>query len=610
MKRLLLLASTASLLSTLPAIALPACAQDDAGKDEIIVEGTRLDQRVTENGSSVAIITEEILSQYTFVVDALATAPGVTVNQNGGYGGAASVRIRGAGSEQTLVLIDGVAVNDPSAPGGGYDFARLDSDQIARIEILKGPQSTLWGTDAIGGVVNIITKRPQDGLGATLFGEVGSFDTRRGGAAVTGANETGDFRLSASRTDTDGISKADEDNGNTEDDGYEMTTLAARGGLNLPAAARLDVTLLYTDAGTEFDSFVFGAEGNVGDGGETSETEEFSGNVSLSVPLFDGKLENQLVAGFADIERVNFTAGAESFSAKGERSLLRYQGTLTIDAKSTLAFGAEQEETRADGDETSITGLFALYELKPIDSLTLTAGLRNDDHDRFGAETTGRAAVAWTPRETVTMRASWGQGFKAPTLFQTTFLCCGLTEPAMDLAPETSEGVDIGVDLRTPGGRGSASVSVFAQDTENLITFNIGRYENIAEATSRGIELAGEYRLTGWLSLGGTYAYIEAEDGDGNELIRVPPHSATLRAGIDPEGPFSGSVDLRHTGEQMDSTGPVDGWTRVDLNGAYDLSETLELYGRVENLFDADYQQLLGYGTPGLSGSAGIRVRL
>jgi len=609
MKRLFLLAGTAGLSAAFPAI-LPAFAQDDTDKDEIIVEGTRLDQLATETGSSVAIISEDLLSQYSFAVDALASAPGVTVNQNGGYGGAASVRIRGAGSEQTLVLIDGVAVNDPSAPGGGYDFARLDADQIARIEVLKGPQSTLWGTDAIGGVVNIITKRPEDGLGATLFSEVGSFNTLRGGAAVTGANETGDFRLSATRTDTDGISKADEDNGNTEDDGYEATTYAARGGLNLPASARLDATLLYTDAETEFDSFVFGAEGNVGDGDETTETEEFSGNIALTVPLFDGRLENQLVGGFADIERVNFAGGVESFSAKGERSLFRYQGTLAIDEKSTLAFGAEQEETRADGDETTITGLFALYEVKPVDSLTLTAGLRNDDHDRFGAETTGRAAVAWSPRDTVTVRASWGQGFKAPTLFQTTFLCCGVAEPASDLAPETSEGVDLGVDLRTPDGRGTASVSLFAQDTENLITFNIGRYENIAEATSRGIELAGEYRLTSWLSLGGTYAYIEAEDGDGNELIRVPNHTASLRATIDPDGPFSGSIDLRHTGDQMDSTGPVDGWTRVDLNGSYDLSETLELYGRVENLFDTDYQQLLGYGTPGLSGSAGIRVRL
>ncbi|NHK26482.1 TonB-dependent receptor [Parvularcula flava] len=609
MKRLLLLAGTAGLSAAFPAI-FPAFAQGDAYRDEIIVDGTRLDQLATETGSSVAIITDEILSQYAFVVDALARAPGVTVNQNGGYGGAASVRIRGAGSEQTLVLIDGVAVNDPSAPGGGYDFARLDSDQIARIEILKGPQSTLWGTDAIGGVVNIITKRPEEGLGATLFGEAGSFNTLRGGAAVAGANEAGDFRLSATRTDTDGISKADENNGNTEDDGYEATTWAARGGLNLPASARLDAMLLYTDAETEFDSFVFGAEGNVGDGDETTETEEFSGNIALNVPLFDGRLENQLVAGFADIERVNFASGVESFSAQGERSLLRYQGTLAIDAKSTLAFGAEQEETSADGDETTITGLFALYELKPVESLTLTAGLRNDDHDRFGSKTTGRAAVAWSPRETMTVRASWGQGFKAPTLFQTTFLCCGLTEPASDLAPETSEGVDLGVDLRTPDGRGTASISVFAQDTENLITFNIGRYENIAEATSQGIELSGEYKLTGWLTLGGTYAYIEAEDGDENELIRVPNYTATLRATFDPGGPFSSSIDLRHTGKQMDSTGPVDGWTRVDLNGSYDLSETLELYGRVENLFDADYQQLLGYGTPGLSGSAGIRVRL
>lgn len=606
MNRSLLLASAAIFSLFTPALA------QDKDDETIIVTGTRLPQPLAEAGTSIDVIGTETLESHDFVFDALASAPGVTVNQNGGFGGAASVRIRGAGSEQTLVLIDGVPVNDPSTPGGGYDFARLDTADIDRIEILKGPQSTLWGTDAIGGVISIVTKKPEDGLGGSLFADYGSFNTARGGLSVDGANRTGDFRLAVTGITSDGISKADEANGNTEKDGYEAATLSAKGGLNLPAGARLDATFLSTVADTEFDSFVFGAEGSVGDGDENAESEERTGTVTLSLPLLEGRLENSLQAGFSDIERTNFAGGVESFGAKGQRDILRYQGTLAMGETSRLAFGAEREESEADGQQTSITGLFALYELKPVEGLTLSAGLRNDDHETYGSETTGRAAMAWAVNDLVTVHGSWGQGFKAPTLFQTTYFCCGAAGPNPDLAPETSEGFDAGVDFATADGRGSASITVFSQDTENLITFAFpgGNYQNIAEASSTGVEISASYTLNPWLTLSGNYANIDAEDGDGNALIRVPEHSGEIRADIDPAGPFSGAVIVRHSGDQMDSGGPVDGWTRIDLTGRYQLTGEIELYGRVENLTDEEYQQLLGYGTPGLSGSGGIRVRL
>ncbi|WP_300380743.1 TonB-dependent siderophore receptor [Henriciella sp.] len=609
---------TALLCAGAIGLATPVIAQDtteDTRLGPIVVEGSRLGQTATEVGSSVSIISEEDLEKldFDFALDAIASAPGVTINSNGAFGGSASVRIRGASSDQTLVLIDGVPVNDPTGTGGGYNFARLDTANIARIEVLKGPQSTLWGTDAIGGVVSITTKQPDPGLGGSVFADYGSFNTFRGGASIENANDFGDFRLAANGISTDGISKADEANGNTEDDGYDSTTLSAKGGLNLPKDIRLDANVLWNDTESEFDSFSGGAQGSVADGDEVNQTETLNGNLSLKAPLFDGRLENLLVLGYSDITRENFTDGNQSYYAEGDRKLYRYQGTLNINDMNTFAFGAEREDTSSGDAEATIDGLFALYEFKPVSELTLTGGVRMDDHDSFGSETTARLAAAWSLTDQVTIRSSWGQGFKAPSIFQTTYVCtfCGLTEPNSDLQPETSEAFDVGVEWRSTDGRATAGITFFDQETENMIDFSFTEgYDNIAFVDSQGVELMGAYQFTDWLNVSANYAYIDATDGDGNALTRLPEQSGDITVSVDPDGPFSGNVLVRYNGDETNTDGTtLDGWTRVDLTGSYALSESVELYGRVENLFDEEYQQILGYGTPGLSGSVGLRLR-
>ncbi|MEE2922587.1 MAG: TonB-dependent receptor [Pseudomonadota bacterium] len=589
--------------------------QEDTRLDTIIVDGSRLDQTLTEIGSSVSVITREDMDELgvDFALDAVATAPGVTINQNGAFGGSASVRIRGASSDQTLVLIDGVPVSDPTGTGGGYNFAYLDTDNIERIEVLKGPQSTLWGSDAIGGVVSITTKRPTEGFSGSVFGEYGSFNTVRGGAAISNANDAGDFRIAATGLTTDGISKADEDNGNTEDDAYDSQTIAARGGLNLPGSVRLESSLLWSDAESEYDSYSGGAQGNVADGDEVTNSKTLSGNITLKAPLFDGLLDNLVQIGYSDIERENRSNGVQSYYTEGDRALFRYQGTLNINEANKLAFGAEREETSANSDESSVDSLFALYEFKPVDDLTLTGGLRMDDHETFGSETTGRVAAAWTATDQLVVRASWAQGFKAPSIFQSTYICsfCGLTEPNRNLKPETSEAYDIGVEWHSADQRLMLGATLFDQETENLIDFSFtAGYDNIAFVESQGVELVGAYTFTSWLNVSANYTYIDAEDGDGNELARLPETSANVTVSFDPEGPFSGAVLVRYNGEEANTNGTdLDSWTRVDLTGSYDLNDKVELYGRIENVFDEDYQQILGYGTPGTSGSLGLRLR-
>ena len=583
--------------------------------DTIIVNGSRLDQTMTEIGSSVSVITRDHLEELgvDFALDAIATAPGVTVNQNGAFGGNASVRIRGASNDQTLVLIDGVPVNDPTGTGGGYNFAYLDTDTIERIEVLKGPQSTLWGSDAIGGVVSITTKRPTEGLSGTVFGEYGSFNTLRGGASISNANEIGDFRLAATGLTTDGISKADEANGNSEDDGYDSQTVSAKGGLNLPASVRLETSLMWSDAESEYDSYAFGAQGSVADGDEVTNSETLSGNITLKAPLFDGRLENLVQIGYADIERENTSNGVQSYFTEGDRVLFRYQGTFAINDTNTLAFGTEREETSANEQESSIDSLFALYEFKPVDSLTLTGGIRVDDHETFGSETTGRVAAAWTATDQLTFKASWGQGFKAPSIFQSTYICtfCGLTAPNTNLKAETSEAYDIGVQWQSADERIVLGATLFDQETENMIDFSYtAGYDNIALVDSQGGELTGAYAINNWLGIAASYTFIDSDDGNGNALARLPESTGNISASFDPDGPFSGAVLVRYNGEETNTDGSeLDSWTRVDLTGSYDLNDTVEIYGRIENLLDEEYQQILGYGTPGLSGSVGVRLR-
>jgi len=584
----------------------PAYSQTTETTDTIIVTGTRLDTPASETGTAVTVIGEAELERTAFALDAIATAPGVTVNQNGAFGGAATVRIRGAASEQTLVLIDSVPVNDPTSPGGGYDFASLDTAQIERIEVLRGAQSTLWGTDAIGGVVNIVTKRAAPGLGVTGFAEAGSFGTVRAGAAIQGGFDRGDFRLGASAVSSDGISKADEADGNTEDDGYDAVTLAGRGRYEL-GFGELAATVRYVDSETEFDSY--GAATGTQDGDEVSKTTQLSGALTFTNIAFAGALETMIQVAAADIDRESFTNGVSSFGSQGERQVYRYQGTWNLTEDHRLAFGAEREDSASGGDSSTIDGVFVLLELQPVEGLVLTGGVRHDEADRFGAETTGKFAASWQLTDQVRLRGTAGTGFKAPTLFQTTYVCCGATEPNADLRAETSEGFDVGVEYTLAGGRAAVEATYFDQTVENQIGFSfaVGGYENIARVDTKGVELAARFAVSEAWSLAGNYTYIEAEDGQGGELIRLPEHSAYGELAYD-GGRWGGALSVRHNGEEQDSLGPVDAWTRLDASARYDLTDRMQLYVRGENLTDEQYQQVFGYGTPGLSGYFGVRL--
>ena len=616
--RLTKLNQIAAAILTAHIVFLPLAAEQlstaERVQDEIIVSALRLKTNSIETGTSVSIITAEEIAQrgYVYALDAIASAPGVTVNQNSSYGGQTSIRIRGAATEQTLVLINNVVVNDPSSPGGGYNFATLDTASIERIEILKGPQSTLWGTDAIGGVINIVTKQVKTGTSASLFTEAGSHNSIRAGGAFGGANNQGDFRLGLAYVDTSGISAADKADGNSEKDGYQSLSLDARAGI-IFSSSRLEVDLKYVDSENEFDGFVF-QNGNFAfqDADEEGKVKELSGNLHYSFALFGERLSNDLQFGYSEIDRRNFSNGNAAFSAKGERLLMRYQGDLQISESTQMAFGLEREEIETGDGKTSINGYFGVVRFQPVSTLALTVGGRLDDHEDFGSEATAKLGLAYNPNQNLTLRASWGEGFKAPSLFQTTFFCCGATAANSDIAPEESEAFDLGLEYRLSDGMGGLSLTYFHQNTTNQIDFSfaVGGYENIARVKSRGIELGAYYNFSPAWQLSLSYAHIDAENGSGDKLDRVPENTADIALSWSHSDRFSTNLLLRYNDEEQDFAGTAKEWWRVDLSATFRISPNIEFYGRLENLLDEQYQQVLSFGTPGLSANLGVRWRM
>jgi vitamin B12 transporter len=595
--------------SPLPATAF---AQTSPSADTVVIEALRLDQTQAEAGTTVSIVDQKDIERRALVFsgDAVATVPGVTVSQSGSFGGVAYARIRGNGSGQTLVLVDGVPVNDPSSPGGGFDFSTFDLSDVARIEVLHGPQSTLWGSDAIGGVISIVTKRPERGFGWGGFAEAGSFDTYRAGATVTGGSDRADGRLSAVWQNSDGISKADERDGNTEKDGFESFSLSGRGGVNIIEGVRLDMTARWTKANYDFDGFP-PPNFELADTNENTRSDEREASATLSADAFGGKLQNTLQVTYMDIDRKNFDTGVETSRNKGAQTGYRYNSMLDVAKGQRLSFGVEREESSANGSDATTNSAFAIYEWAPVDHLTLTGGIRYDDDDRYGSATTGKVAASWRAADNLRFRATWGQGFMAPTIFQSTFICgfCGLTAPNPNLKAATSDAYDAGFDWTL--GKVDLSLTYFDQRTKNLIDFsNTAGYDNIDLAKQKGVEVSIHAPVTKWLAVQANYAYIDGKDGFGADLPRVPLNSGNLELILTPFAKFTGSVAVRYNDDQSDGFGPrVKGWTRTDLSAGYEFMPGLEVYGRIENLFDIHYQQIGGYGTPGLSGLVGFRIR-
>lgn len=596
---------------------------------DTIVSASRIALPAERVGSSVTVITAEDLERggQKFVSDVLRDVPGLAVNRTGSPGAQTAVRIRGAESNHTLVIVDGIEINDQSA-GSEYDFSRLMTADIERIEILRGAQSALFGSDAIGGVISITTKRGRDGFAGEVSAEGGSFQTGETGVSLRYGGERFSISGTANRFRTEGISNAAEDRGNPEKDGYRNDTVSLNADVQPLDWLTLDTTIRATKAYFETDGFT-GGIGAVDQASDTTTNQRY-GRIGLSVDPFDGVWTHRFDAAYSSDKDDSRTNGALSSFADGSKRKYAYQTTVSFDTPSvalaehdfTLLAESEKDTMKASflgqGKIDTTNNAFAgEYNLGLFESLFLSASLRQDYNDRFENEQTHRLSAAYLVDSWGTrFHASHGTGVKNPTLTE----LFGFTNNFVgnpNLKPETATSWDVGVEQRFWQEKARIDVTFFRSDVENLITGsgNTSRnLEGVSEA--RGVEISGDLALTDQLDIGASYTWTHAETSDGTEQVRRPTNLASLnvnyrflddRANLNLGIDFNGSfTDFEFDAAFNRTVVDMSSFTLVNLKGSYEVIDGLELYARGENLLNEQYEEVLTFGTPGIAGYAGM----
>lgn len=622
---------------SLIAIPVPAFAEEgrdivlaDRPRDELItVVATGLEEPAFDLGQSISIVgTDEIEAvQGPDMTRVLERLPGVTFSRNGGLGSFTGLRVRGANAEQLLVLVDGIRVADAAAPGGGYDLGNLATGPIGKIELLRGSNSVIWGSDAIGGVLAMTTKEV-DGVEAKL--EYGARDTVNADASAGLSGNDYAVTLSGGHTETDGFSQSA---AGVEPDGFRQWRLGGKGRLGVAQGLSLVAAGRYADSRLEFDGFSFDPPYGLIDTPEYGRTEEIAARGGLEYRSSALSLD----AGYAiyDITRDNYDPrfGTDpGFASKGWQRRVEAKGRWDATDAVRLDFGADHEWSRfetsydepAKANATSGHALLGRYG----ERFAFAVGARIDDHSDFGSEWTFGANGSVVLGQGWRLRASYGEGFKVPTLYQ---LHSDFGNGA--LRPERSKSYDAGLELGDRNDDLHVALTVFRRDTRGLIDFvscfsvgdplcadgRFGFYANVGKARAEGVELEMGARLGETFRAQAAYSYVKPTNrtpGDvnrGNDLARRPRHAVTVA--LDWETPLAGlklGADLRFVSESYDDAG---NFTRLEpyalgtLRARLPVSEAIELYGRIENVTDETYQTVAGYGTPGRSAYLGARAR-
>ena len=633
----------AVLLASILFFCIPAVAEQPLDTDQsekVVVTAHRDDVPQDQVGSSITVITAEDLerSGKTLILDALRAVPGLEVARNGGPGGTASVFLRGANAEHTLVLVDGVEANDPISPTRGFDFGNMAVNNIERIEILRGPQSTLYGSDAMGGVIHIITRQGGGEPAGYLSAEGGSFSTTRETAGVHGGGDRTWYSVAIAQLDTNGISAAAETAGNAEADNYTNRSLSARFGHQATDHLALGLVLSGMSADTDLDNFggAFGDDPN-----SVGESEQFTARAEGKLTLLEGDWRQTLGVALTDYDRsfdnpVDAGHPDDLSNSRYRSRLLKadWQNQLRLDENHSLVFGVEAEDEEGESEYFSdgmfgpyvdtfsrrsarTTGLYLQDHMTVGESLFATIGLRVDDHSRFGSEATFRGAFSYKAGNRGTrLKGSYGTGFKAPSLFQL-YSSFG----SDSLSPEESSGWDAGIEQHLAGGRLVLGATWFQNDFDNLIQFDGGSftYANLVRVETRGFEFIASGQPTDRIDLMLGYTWTDTEDRNtGEELLRRPGGKLSLAAHFQVTSSLGLNLDLIQVGSRDDldfATFPaarveLPEYTLLNLAARWQVTPRVRLHARVENAMDEEYQEVLGYGAPGLGAYAGIQLTL
>ena len=633
--------------------------QETVEAPDVVVSATKTPIPTKQVTSAVEVMTGEEMQQRKIrtVAEALRWATGLAVFQSGGLGTTVDVRMRGGTPEQTLVLIDGAIVN--SATLGTYNFANLTSDNIERIEILRGSQSMLWGSDAMGGVINITTKRGHDKPTVSAFAEYGSFNTIREGGSLAGKKGPIDFSGSMTRLDTAGFSAINYRRGATERDGYHNWQGSLRVGADLPKDGRLEFSFRWLEGLVHFDGFtsnpvtfasepadVFGARSK-------SSQYVFAGNYTQPLTAWwsqqltlsratetlgndGGAVERSLVTGATGPIGFPFRSRIETTSNR-----IEWQHNIRVGKPLLLTAGYQFREQR--GDNRDLLTNTTVFENKSVSShagfgeaqLNLwdrvfgTAGIRQDEYNVFGSATTYRVTGGYLVKETGTkLRGSYATGFRAPTINQLFYP--GFGNP--NLKPEKNQAFDVALEQTLPNDRGSISVGYFWTRYRNLILSVFDPAvctdpgssgfcaQNVGLARAEGVEVSTKlklYRDGPWvknLDLHIQYTYAATRDissGSDSRLPKWPLHQISTVLRYQPIESLHANLEGRYVGERFGNTGngnPTPSFVVWNLSASYDVTKYMQAYLRLDNIFNEKYEETLFFGTPIRSIFGGVRV--
>jgi vitamin B12 transporter len=613
---------TSALLSATALTALltaPAAAQTVFELDEVIFTANAAPIELERIGTSASVVTAEELeaTAETRVIDYLARLPGVDVRSRGPIGTQSSISIRGIGQNYVRVIVDGIDVTDVAGPQVAYDFGALTTMDVERIEVLRGGQSALYGSEAIGGVINITTRRPEENTVRQFVTlEAGSYGTFTGSYGVAADHGALDYALTLSRTQTDGFSAADENAGNAEADGFESNRFSFSVGYDIDATTRIGFNGFYEVSEGEFDDTNFFGPPPVFDGTTDDVTENTTTGLRAFVEFQTGDIDNSLALTYYEFNR-DFTnaSGFGPFNGyfNGERVGLNYLGTATLTPELDVRFGfdftretfASQNNFNATPNtgENEVFGVFSEFAWAPTADLDVVATLRLDDHSQFGNLASGRLAASWRPAEDWIVRTSLAHSFRAPSLFE-------LYGPngTLTLEPEESRSFDMGVERRF-GPDTFVRATYFYNETDNLIDFIDGFYVQIpGTVTRQGVELEAGAPIGARWRLDGSYTYTEGENpvlSGGNTFnSEFPEHDLSLTA----TGDLTDRVSAAFTVQSAWDRPTLGDYTVANATVSYEISNDIEAYLRIENIFDEEYQLQNGYGTSDRAFYVGLRA--
>ncbi|GAB4142074.1 MAG: TonB-dependent receptor [Ignavibacteriales bacterium] len=628
------------------AFSLSVCAQQEqlnSKLNEVVITANRSETSTDEIGSSFTVITSEQISKYqkANVLEFLRVAEGIDITQQGGTGKLSSAFVRGASPSHLLVMIDGVKLNNPSSPNNAFDLSTIMTDFVDRIEIVRGPQSTLYGSEALAGVINIITKEGKRSPTVSLNAETGSNNFVRGNIGTFGKIEEFKYSVNFSKLRTDGFSAVNSKYGNREKDNADLTNGLVNVGYNISENISLSAGYIFSKSKAGLDQ----SDKHGDDPNYNYDYEEHVVKSGIDAFFFDGRLKSifsvsssRRFSNAIDKEDALHPGMSSTNYAMGKRLNFNFQNILTFLPGQRITFGVETENESAEtsyrskstwGPYESIfpmkninnTALYLQDQIKFQSNAFLTAGLRYDKHEKFGDVTTFRIAPAYIISSTQTkLKGSFGTGFKAPSLFY-------LFDPLfgnIKLKPEENTGYDFGFEQFLFEDKVSFGAEYFNANYKNMIGFDENfKAININKAATSGVEIVANY-FTPVFSAQINYTYLKAIDKSKGiskseeKLIRRPANKASLDLSYSPSDKITLNSLFRFVGEREDvdySVFPsarvtLPSYLLVDLAASYQLLDTIKLTFRLENLFDKEYEEVLFYGTQRRAFFFGINYNL